>query len=117
MRILVTGAAGFIGFHISRRLLADGHEVVGLDSVNHYYDVRLKEGRLALLHENRNFEFVRTALADPEAMNQLFDRCEFDRVVYMVAQLGVRYSLVRPVAYFVTNIHGFILVLSDLRFR
>src|SRR5438477_2853149 len=117
MRILVTGAAGFIGFHISRRLLADGHEVVGLDSVNHYYDVRLKEGRLALLHENRNFEFVRTTLADPEAMNQLFDRCEFDRVVHMAAQAGVRYSLERPDAYITSNILGFLQVLEECRYR
>src|SRR6266498_539659 len=72
MRILVTGAAGFIGFHVANRLLAEGHEVVGLDSVNQYYDVRLKEARLALLQKHRSFEFVRAALADPEAMNQLF---------------------------------------------
>lgn len=117
MRILVTGAAGFIGFHVARRLLADGHEVVGLDSVNHYYDVRLKEGRLALLHENRNFEFVRTTLADPEAMNQLFDRCEFDRVVHMAAQAGVRYSLERPDAYIASNVLGFLQVLEECRYR
>jgi len=79
VKILVTGAAGSSVFHVALRLLADGHEVVGLDSVNQYYDVRLKEARLALLQQHRNFEFVRTTLADPEAMNQLFDRCEFDR--------------------------------------
>jgi UDP-glucuronate 4-epimerase len=117
MRILVTGAAGFIGFHVARRLLADHHEVVGLDSVNHYYDVRLKEGRLALLHEHRNFEFVRTTLADPEAMNQLFDRCEFDRVVHMAAQAGVRYSLERPDAYIASNVLGFLQVLEECRYR
>ena len=117
MRILVTGAAGFIGFHVARRLLADHHEVVGLDSVNSYYDVRLKEERLALLHQHRTFEFVRAALADPEAMNQLFDRCDFDRVIHLAAQAGVRYSLERPDAYIASNVLGFLQVLEECRYR
>ncbi len=117
MRILVTGAAGFIGFHVARRLLADGYEVVGLDSVNQYYDVRLKEARLALLQKNRGFEFVRAALADPEAMNQLFDRCDFGRVIHLAAQAGVRYSLERPDAYIASNILGFLQVLEECRYR
>jgi UDP-glucuronate 4-epimerase len=117
MRILVTGAAGFIGFHVAHRLLSDGHEVVGLDSVNQYYDVRLKEGRLALLQQHRDFEFVRAALADPEAMNQLFDRCEFDRVIHLAAQAGVRYSLERPDAYIASNVLGFLQVLEECRYR
>ena len=117
MRILVTGAAGFIGFHIARRLLADGHEVVGLDSVNQYYDVRLKEARLALLQKHRNFEFVRAGLADPEAMNQLFDRCDFARVIHLAAQAGVRYSLERPDAYIGSNVLGFLQVLEECRYR
>src|SRR5881409_3998736 len=117
MRLLVTGAAGFIGFHVARRLLTDGHDVVGLDSVNHYYDVRLKEARLELLQGHRNFEFVRTALADPEAMNQLFDRCNFDRVLHFAAQAGVRYSLERPDAYVASNILGFLQVLEECRYR
>jgi len=117
MKILVTGAAGFIGFHVACRLLADGHDVVGLDSVNHYYDVRIKEARLALLQQNRTFEFVRAALADPEAMNQLFDRCEFDRVIHLAAQAGVRYSLERPDAYVASNILGFLQVLEECRYR
>jgi UDP-glucuronate 4-epimerase len=117
MRVLVTGAAGFIGFHVASRLLTDGHEVVGLDSVNHYYDVRLKEARLALLQQHRSFEFVRTALADPEAMNQLFDRCEFGRVIHLAAQAGVRYSLERPDAYIASNILGFLQVLEECRYR
>jgi UDP-glucuronate 4-epimerase len=117
MRILVTGAAGFIGFHIARRLLDDGHEVVGLDSVNHYYDVRIKEARLEILQRSRGFEFVRAALADPEAMNQLFDRISFDRVLHMAAQAGVRYSLERPDAYVTSNILGFLQVLEECRYR
>src|SRR5207247_9590383 len=117
MRILVTGAAGFIGFHVANRLLGDGHEVVGSDSVNHYYDVRLKEARLALLQQQRNFELVRTALADPEAMNQLFDRCDFERVIHLAAQAGVRYSLERPDAYITSNILGFLQVLEECRHR
>src|SRR5574341_1349074 len=117
MRILVTGAAGFIGFHIARRLLKDGHEVVGLDSVNHYYDVRLKEGRLALLQQQRNFEFVRSALTDPEARNLWCDRAEFDRVIHMAAQAGVRSSLERPDAYIASNVLGFLQVLEECRYR
>ena len=117
MRILVTGAAGFIGFHVANRLLRDGHDVVGLDSVNQYYDVRLKEARLGLLQQQRNFEFVRAALSDPEAMDQLFDRAEFERVIHLAAQAGVRYSLERPDAYITSNILGFLQVLEGCRYR
>src|SRR5213083_2587172 len=117
MRILVTGAAGFVGYHVARRLLADGHEVVGIDSVNQYYDVRLKEARLAFLQNHRNFEFVRAALADPEAMNHLVDRSEFERVIHLAAQAGVRYSHERPDAYITSNILGFLQVLEECRYR
>jgi len=117
MRILVTGAAGFIGFHVSRRLLDDGDDVVGLDSMNHYYDVRVKEARLGQLQQHRNFEFVRVALADPEAMDQLFDRSNFDRVIHLAAQAGVRYSLERPDAYIASNVLGFLQVLEECRYK
>src|SRR6266516_1346120 len=117
MRVLVTGTAGFVGFHVARRFLTDGNEVVGLDSMNPYYDVRLKEARLALLQQFRTFEFVRATLADPEAMNQLFDRCDFDRVLHFAAQAGVRYSLERPAAYVASNILGFLQVLEECRYR
>src|SRR5438876_6390032 len=117
MRILVTGAAGFIGFHVARRFLADGHDVVGLDSVNHYYDVRIKEARLSLLQEYRQFEFVRVGLSDPEAMDQLFDRSSFDRVIHLAAQAGVRYSLERPDAYIASNVLGFLQVLEESRYK
>src|SRR6266566_2499516 len=117
MRILVTGAAGFIGFHVAKRLLDDGHEVIGLDSVNHYYDVRLKEARLAILQRQPAFEFVRAALSDPEAMNLLFDRSSFDRVIHLAAQAGVRYSLERPDAYIASNVLGFLRVLEECRYQ
>ncbi len=117
MRVLVMGAAGFIGFHVARRLLADGHDVVGLDSVNHYYDVRIKEARLAVLGEQQRFEFVRVALSDPEAMDLLFDRSSFDRVIHLAAQAGVRYSLERPDAYIASNVLGFLQILEECRYR
>ena len=95
----------------------DGHDVVGLDSVNHYYDVRIKEARLELLRSHQRFEFVRVALADPEAMDQLFDRSSFDRVIHLAAQAGVRYSLERPDAYIASNVLGFLQVLEECRYK
>jgi UDP-glucuronate 4-epimerase len=114
-RILVTGAAGFIGFHLSKRLLAEGHEVVGLDNLNDYYDVRLKEARLNLLKAEPRFQFVKLDLADRSGMEGLFAERSFDRVVNLAAQAGVRYSLVNPHAYVETNIVGFLNVLEGCR--
>ena len=113
--ILVTGAAGFIGFHLSMRLLADGYMVVGLDNLNNYYDVRLKEARLERLKAFDNFRFVRLDLADKEGMERLFADYEFDRVVHLAAQAGVRYSLENPHAYVESNLMGFMNVLEGCR--
>lgn len=113
--ILVTGAAGFIGFHLSMRLLADGYMVVGLDNLNNYYEVRLKEARLERLKAFDNFRFVRLDLADREGMERLFADYEFDRVVHLAAQAGVRYSLENPHAYVESNLMGFMNVLEGCR--
>ena len=99
MEILVTGAAGFIGFHLSRRLLELGHRVVGIDNLNPYYDVTLKQARLAILSPFEEFRFLEMDLADRKAMEELFSSNRFDRVVNLAAQAGVRYSITDPHAY------------------
>jgi UDP-glucuronate 4-epimerase len=113
--ILVTGAAGFIGFHISRRLLADGNEVVGLDNLSPYYDVRLKEDRLKQLAPFGSFRFIRADLADRAAMERLFVQERPHVVVHMAAQAGVRYSVENPHAYIDSNLVGFMNVLEGCR--
>lgn len=115
MKILVTGAAGFIGFHTSGKLLARGHEVVGLDNLNDYYDVRLKEARLALLRRERGFRFVRLDLADEPAMARLFAEERFARVINLAAQAGVRHSLKDPYSYVRSNVTGMLTVLEGCR--
>jgi UDP-glucuronate 4-epimerase len=113
--ILVTGAAGFIGFHTARALLARGEEVVGLDNLNEYYDVNLKNARLGLLEENPSFRFAKLDLVDREAMAGLFASERFERVVHLAAQAGVRYSLENPFAYVDSNVLGTLTVLEGCR--
>jgi UDP-glucuronate 4-epimerase len=113
--ILVTGSAGFIGMHVARRLLSNGHDVVGVDDLNAYYDPRLKEGRLAELKPFSNFQFVRTNIADRKSMAELFATHRFPYVVHLAAQAGVRHSLTDPHAYADSNLVGFLNVLEGCR--
>jgi UDP-glucuronate 4-epimerase len=115
MKVLVTGVAGFIGMHTAQRLLALGREVVGVDSMNDYYDVRLKRDRLQQLMSIPGFKFIQMNLADQQAAQQLFVAEKFQRVVNLAAQPGVRYSLQNPHAYVESNIVGFLNVLEGCR--
>ena len=115
MKYLLTGAAGFIGFHTTQRLLAKGHEVVGLDNLNEYYDVTLKQARLAQLQKLASFRFVKLDLADDVAMAELFAREKFARVIHLAAQAGVRYSLENPHSYVRSNVTGTLNVLEGCR--
>ena len=115
MAVLVTGAAGFIGSHVSHVLLDRGEEVVGLDDLNDYYDPTLKEARLARLAPKRGFSFVKMDVADRAGMESLFETHRFDRVVHLAAQAGVRYSITNPHAYVHSNIVGFQNILEGCR--
>jgi UDP-glucuronate 4-epimerase len=116
MRVLVTGAAGFIGFHVAQRLLARGDTVVGFDVVNDYYDPAIKEARLEVLRgTNGDFQFVRENIADRAAVEQCFGAQTFDRVIHLAAQAGVRYSLENPHAYVESNLVGFTNMLEACR--
>lgn len=115
MKVLVTGAAGFIGFHLSQVLLARGDQVVGLDSLNDYYDVTLKQARLAQLEEHPSFSFIKMDVADREGMQTLFREQRFERVAHLAAQAGVRYSIENPQAYIDANIVGFGNILEGCR--
>ncbi|MDQ6732709.1 MAG: SDR family NAD(P)-dependent oxidoreductase, partial [Nitrospirota bacterium] len=113
--ILVTGAAGFIGYHVTRRLLERGEQVLGLDNMNNYYDVNLKHARLAQLASQKQFTFVKADLADRDALSSVFSSHSISAVVNLAAQAGVRYSLVNPHAYVDANITGFLNILENCR--
>ena len=116
MSILVTGAAGFIGHHVSQALLARGERVVGVDNFNDYYDVALKEDRAARLLAQENFALVRADIAEREAMEAMFRRHgDIDRIVHLAAQAGVRYSLINPYAYIRSNVDGHLVLLEAAR--
>jgi UDP-glucuronate 4-epimerase len=114
-KVLVTGAAGFIGFHVARKLLEQGDEVLGLDNLNDYYDVSLKEARLAQLQHLPRFRFVKLDLAATDQLLELFAREKPKRVINLAAQAGVRYSLTNPYAYVSSNLQGFINILEGCR--
>ena len=114
-KVLITGAAGFIGFHLSKRLLDRGDIVVGLDILNDYYDVNLKKDRLRQLTDHENFSFVKLDMADRDGMAQLFVKEKFNLVMNLAAQAGVRYSLVNPYAYADSNLLGFVNILEGCR--
>ena len=124
MKVLVTGNAGFIGFHTSKRLLEEGHLVIGLDNLNNYYDVSLKKARLSYLEKtaeitrkklNNDYSFFNIELKDMDSLSQLFRSEQFDTVIHLAAQAGVRYSLTNPSAYIESNIMGFLNILESCR--
>lgn len=115
MNYLVTGAAGFIGYYVSLRLMAEGHQVTGLDNLNDYYDVNLKLARLNQLENKSGFSFIKMDLADRPGMATLFAEGQFDRVIHLAAQAGVRYSIDNPLAYVDANLVGFANVLEGCR--
>lgn len=115
MNILVTGAAGFIGFHLSKRLLAEDYHVIGVDNLNEYYDVRLKKERLRQLQDNKKFTFYKVDLADSESLNQIFESYSIPIVINLAAQAGVRYSLTHPHSYVHSNLVGFVNILEACR--
>ncbi|MGV8149909.1 MAG: GDP-mannose 4,6-dehydratase, partial [Alkaliphilus sp.] len=117
MIILITGAAGFIGFHLSQKLLDKGHTVIGIDNLNDYYDVKLKEDRLAILKKQANFKFNKISLEDRAAVNKVFENYQPACVINLAAQAGVRYSLQNPHAYVDANIVGFVNILEACRYN
>lgn len=115
MKYLVTGAAGFIGFFVAQRLIAQGHQVIGLDNLNDYYDVNLKKSRLSILNEQPLFTFIGMDLADRDGIADLFTQHQFNRVIHLAAQAGVRYSIDNPMAYADSNLVGHLTILEGCR--
>jgi UDP-glucuronate 4-epimerase len=115
MTILVTGAAGFVGFHLTKRLLDEGHSVIGFDNLNAYYEVELKQARLAVLRQQHQFQFVQGDVSDFDAVAALFSSNVFSEVIHLAAQAGVRYSLQNPQVYVQSNIMGFTQILEAAR--
>ena len=114
-KVLVTGAAGFIGFHLSQLLMKQGYQVIGIDNLNDYYDVNLKYGRLEILEKEEAFTFYKMDLKDKEDIDNLFEKYKFDYVINLAAQAGVRYSLINPYAYVDSNLIGFVNILEACR--
>ncbi|WP_263226604.1 NAD-dependent epimerase [Pseudomonas alabamensis] len=117
MKVLITGAAGFIGMHVAAKMLARGDDVYGIDNLNDYYETSLKKDRLALLTTNKNFKFLELDVSDRHAMERLFKEEAFDGVIHLAAQAGVRYSLENPHAYIDSNIIGFMNILEGCRYN
>ncbi|MGF1437514.1 NAD-dependent epimerase [Bacillus thuringiensis] len=115
MKILVTGAVGFIGFHLTKRLLAQGINVIGVDSINNYYDIFLKKDRLKILRENNNFEFHKIDISNKEKLNKIFTDRKVNIVINLAAQAGVRYSIDNPDSYINSNLVGFVNILEACR--
>ncbi len=113
--ILITGAAGFIGFHLAQKVIDLGYSVTGIDNLNDYYDVSLKHSRLTILKKLQNFHFHEIDLSNANAINNLFSKNQFESVINLAAQAGVRYSLINPHAYLESNLHGFLNILEACR--
>ncbi|HEX9060673.1 MAG TPA: NAD-dependent epimerase [Clostridia bacterium] len=116
-KYLLTGAAGFIGFHLAKRLLTDGKEIIGLDNLNDYYDVSLKESRLDMLNQFDNFKFIKASLEDEDSIKSIFKETDIPVVINLAAQAGVRYSLENPKVYINSNISGFLNILEASRYN